>query len=155
MFMYTRDVMLLFPNNSIKIWTLNFCPLCHHFDQFSGEWPMYDLPTLQHEERSARIFEEFQSFVSRWCLPWRRVCFLSVRRPEAVESNVTVVRPHWAFSFGNYWQLATSLVVCLFVVLFLFLFKCLYCREFVNYWRLITSLLYALFFSGGGGGGGF
>ena len=40
--MYTRDVKLSFPNNSIKkIHTLNFYPLCHNFDEFSGEWPIY------------------------------------------------------------------------------------------------------------------
>ena len=39
--MYTRDVKLSFPNNSIKKFTLNFCTLCHNFDQFSGEWPTY------------------------------------------------------------------------------------------------------------------
>ena len=39
--MYTRDVKLSFPNNSIKKFTLWIFTLCHNFDQFSGEWPIY------------------------------------------------------------------------------------------------------------------
>ena len=34
--------MYTFANNNIKkIHTLNFYPLCHSFNQFSGEWPIY------------------------------------------------------------------------------------------------------------------
>ena len=35
--LWTRDVKLSFP----KIHSLNFYPLCHSFDQFSWEWPIY------------------------------------------------------------------------------------------------------------------
>ena len=30
----------------LKIHTLKFYPLCHNFDQFSGEWPIYTLKTF-------------------------------------------------------------------------------------------------------------
>ena len=38
--MYTRNVKISYANNNIKNF-LNFYPLCHSFDQFSGEWPNY------------------------------------------------------------------------------------------------------------------
>ena len=33
-------------NNNKQIQSLSFYPLCHYFDQFSGEWPIHELRIL-------------------------------------------------------------------------------------------------------------